>query len=293
MKIGTHALIWAGGWSKAEAEETISGAAALGYDFVELALADPDAVDVPHTRALLEQHGIGCTCGLGLPADAHLPAAPEAAEAFLGRALEVAAALGAPILTGGVYTHLGARTGAPPRPDELERIGEVLGRVAQRAAALGMQLGIENINRYESYLATTMDQVLGLIDRIGEPNVVAHFDTYHANIEERGFAAPVMAAGERLGYVHISESDRGVIGTANVRFDDVFAALATIGYDGPLVIESFSPRTPEVINAFALWRDPVGDPVHFSRRSLEVVRTMLERHGLSTSATPARADAPH
>jgi len=43
-----------------------------------------------------------------------------------------------------------------------------------------------------------------------------HPDTYHANIEEKSFADALAEGGGRVQYVHLSESDRGVPGSANV-----------------------------------------------------------------------------
>lgn len=280
-RFGAHALVWAAGWSPEEARRTVQGIAEAGFDFVELVLERPEAIEVPRTAALLEEHGLACTCGLGLPAARHLTVAPARAEELLGEALRVAAALGSPILTGGVYTHLGARTGNPPTAEEKALVAAVLKRVARRAADLGLALGVENINRYETYLLNRMADVLEMLERIDEPNVVAHYDTYHANIEEKGLGGPILAAGARLGYVHLSESDRGVPGTGNVDFSSVFSALADIGYAGPLVVESFAPLSDQVVATFALWHDPVGDPAQFSSDSLSFAREQAERHHLA------------
>ncbi len=75
-----------------------------------------------------------------------------------------------------------------------------------------------------------MDQGLALLEAIGEGNIFLHLDTYHMNIEEKGFRAPIERAGSRLGYIHLSESDRGTPGTGNVRWEEVFAGLAAVGY---------------------------------------------------------------
>ena len=83
-----------------------------------------------------------------------------------------------------------------------------------------------------------------------------HADTYHMNIEEPGFRAPLEAARGRLGCIHMSESDRGVPGQGNVRWDDVFAGLAAIDYGGPLVLESFAAINPDLAGATCMWRTP-------------------------------------
>ena len=52
------------------AEKADKAAAERGLAFVEIALLEPGKVDTAHTRALLEKHGIGAVCSLGLPDDA-------------------------------------------------------------------------------------------------------------------------------------------------------------------------------------------------------------------------------
>ena len=113
MKFGAHAFIWAADWSPEGAEKVIRGAAEAGLDFVEIPLLRPLEMDVPGTRALLERHEMACTASLGLPREANLTAAPEAAEQFLRQAVDVTAALGSPVLTGCLYTNIGTLTGAP------------------------------------------------------------------------------------------------------------------------------------------------------------------------------------
>ncbi|MDP9484438.1 MAG: sugar phosphate isomerase/epimerase [Actinomycetota bacterium] len=95
-------------------DRAIGGVAAAGLNFVEIPLRDPGGFDVALTRRLLNRYGVGATCSVGLPEDAHAPVAPERAVAFLEKAVEVTAALGSEVLTGEVYTHLGTFTGRPP-----------------------------------------------------------------------------------------------------------------------------------------------------------------------------------
>jgi D-psicose/D-tagatose/L-ribulose 3-epimerase len=123
-----------------------------------------------------------------------------------------------------------------------------------------------------------------MLDRIGEDNVFAHLDTYHMNIEEKGFRAPIELLGDRLGYIHLSESDRGTPGTGNVRWDDVFGALAAVGYDGPLVMESFVAVNEDIIGATCMWRDIVGDPDRMVGEGLAFLRGRAEAHGLMAAS---------
>jgi D-psicose/D-tagatose/L-ribulose 3-epimerase len=272
MQFGAHAFIWAGEWTPEGAEKVIRGAAQTGLDFVEIPLLRPENMDVTATRALLDRYGIGCTCSLGLPRAAHLPSAPEKAESFLESAVDVAAGLEATVLCGVLYAHLGTLTGRPPEDEELEAVARVLKNVARYAAERGVSLGVEAVNRYETYLINLASQANAMLDRVGEPNVFVHLDTYHMNIEEKGFYDPIVATGERMHYIHLSESDRGTPGTGNVHWDEVFRGLKAIDYDGYLVMESFAAINEDLAGATALWRDVVGDPEALIRDGLGFLR---------------------
>jgi D-psicose/D-tagatose/L-ribulose 3-epimerase len=278
MLFGAHAFIWAGEWTPEGAEKVIGGAAEAGLDFVEIPLLRPESMDVTATRALLDRYGIGCTCSLGLPEAAHLPSEPEKAESFLESAVDVAAGLEAPVLCGVLYAHLGTLTGRPPQEGELEDVARVLKNVARYAAERGVSLGVEAVNRYETYLINLAEQADAMLDRVGEPNVFVHLDTYHMNIEEKGFYDPIVATGERMRYIHLSESDRGTPGTGNVHWDEVFRGLKAIDYDGYLVMESFAAINEDLAGATALWRDVVGDPETLIRDGLSFLRGKAAEH---------------
>lgn len=278
---GAHAFVWTSEWTPEGAEKAIRSTSEAGLDFVEIPLLRPESVDVFATRALLEEYTVGCTCSLGLPEEFHLPFAPEKAEDFLKQAVDVAVGIGSPVLSGALYTHLGTLTGRPPASEELEIITRVLKNVARYAAESSVSLGLEAINRYETYLVNLAEQASAIVDGIDEPNVFVHLDTYHMNIEEKGFYEPIVGLGNKLKYIHLSESDRGTPGTGNVHWDDVFRGLKDIGYGGGLVMESFVAINEDLAGATAIWRDVVGDPDVLMRDGLTFLRTKAAEYGLS------------
>jgi D-psicose/D-tagatose/L-ribulose 3-epimerase len=223
------------------------------------------------------------TTSLGLPPELHMPFDPEGALGYLKGAIDLTRRLGSDTLTGGLYTHLGTLTRKPPAEEEIAICAAALKRAARVAADQGVQLGIEAINRYETYLNNTADQVADLLERIDEPNVFAHLDTYHMNIEERGFRPPIERLGDRLRYIHLSESDRGTPGLGNVHWDDVFAGLRAISYDGRLAMESFVAVNADIIGATAIWRDIVGDPDALIRDGLAFLQGKSREYGLIAS----------
>jgi D-psicose/D-tagatose/L-ribulose 3-epimerase len=286
-RFGVHTFVWTPDWDRAGAETAISQAAAAGVDLVEVALLRPAEVDVAHSRDLAARHGIALTCSLGLPPEASLPDHPAAAEGFLRQALAVTAALGATSLSGVTYGTIGRVTGKPVTEQELDIIAAVLRSVARHAAGLGLTLGLEPCNRYETHLLNTGRQAVSLIERIGEPNLFVHLDTYHMNIEEKGFAAAILDCGPHLRYIHLSESDRGTPGSGNVDWEGVFGGLARIGFDGDMVLESFVHLHPDIARALCVWR-PVatGGAAEVIGKGLPYLRDKARAHGLARTENP-------
>jgi D-psicose/D-tagatose/L-ribulose 3-epimerase len=262
--IGIHALVWVGGWSEAEARRALGGARDCGYDRIEIPLLDSWAIDTEATRPLLEEHGLATTGNLFLTdqtditsEDAEIVAAGE--RLLMGGA-DLVASLGGDYLCGTVYSKLG-RPEKPVSPRGRENCVDVLRRVAEHAGSSGVRLGLELCNRYETPLLNTAVQALEILDEIDSPNACVHLDTFHMQIEESDLMTPVLACADRLGYVHVGESNRGPLGSGTVDFGSFFSALAHIGYAGPITFESFSSvvLAPELTSALCIWRDPWHD----------------------------------
>jgi D-psicose/D-tagatose/L-ribulose 3-epimerase len=247
---------------------------------VEIALLEPEIVDVQHSLSLFERHGVAATASLALPAAVEATRYPAAAQAFLERALDVAHALGSNTLTGVTYSTLGYRSGAAPTDAEYDAIARALKPVAKRAADFGMTLGLEACNRYETHLVNTAAQALALAERIDEPAVMIHLDTYHANIEEKSFADALADGGGRVAYVHLSESDRGVPGSGNVHWRSVMTALKGVRFSGDLVMESFVASMPQLAAALSVWRPVASGAEEVLAVGVPYLRSIAEASGL-------------
>jgi D-psicose/D-tagatose/L-ribulose 3-epimerase len=280
VRFGMHSSLWTARWTPAAVEALVPEAARHGLNVIEIALLAPETIEVEHSRQILGEHGIAPTCSLSLPHEVTAPLHPDKAEAFLLRALEVAHALGSNTLSGVTYATLGYTSGDPPAEQEYANIARALRPVARRAAELGMTLGLEPCNRYETHLLNTAEQAVWLIERIGEPNVMVHLDTYHMNIEEKGFRRGIRAAEKHLRYIHLSESDRGVPGTGTVDWSATFRALAETGFDGDMVIESFVTLPPEIARALSVWRPVADSAEQVLREGVPFLRDLARRHGL-------------
>jgi len=247
-------MMWSLNWDHENARRSIVAAADYGQDFIEIPLIDIPSVDAKHTRTLLEKYGLRAVCSLVLPEPAWASIRPDAAIDYLNTALDKAADMGAEALTGVTYGGTNERTGFPPTQGEYDNLTRALSRAAGHAKTHGLQFGIETVNRYENHLLNSAEQAVALVERIGADNVFIHLDTFHMNMEEKGIANGIIAARNHLKYMHMSESDRGTPGCGNVAWDEVFSALAAIGFKGVLTLESFAAMPKEVAGAISTWR---------------------------------------
>jgi D-psicose/D-tagatose/L-ribulose 3-epimerase len=280
-KLGVHALVWVGGWSEAECTKAIGSTAELGYDFIEIPLLNPYGFPVDFTRARLEEHKLGATASLGLSAATDIssddPDAVKRGEDLLNTAVSVVRDLGAKHFCGVIYSAL--QKYMQPRTERgVDQIVEVLRRLAEKAATSGIMVGVEVVNRYETNICNTAAECVALLDRIDLPNVKAHIDTYHMNIEEGFVSQAIEQCGDRIGYFHVGESHRGYLGTGTVDFTEVFRSLARIGYDGPIAFESFSSAVvdPVLSTMLGVWRNLWSDSYDLARHAKAFMEAQRE-----------------
>jgi D-psicose/D-tagatose/L-ribulose 3-epimerase len=279
-KYGAHAFVWIDEWTTEKGNYAIATASQEGYDFIEIPLLKPYEFDAASHKQALARAGIYATTSLVLPQDAHMPAQPKRAKEFLTKALDQLEALGGDYLCGCLPYAIGLFTGAPPTDAERQTVIETLGAVAADAKRRGVTLALEAVNRHEGYLYTSLAEARTAIQAIGADNIQLHADTYHMNIEEEGFYKPLVENADLLGYIHISESHRGKLGTGTVNWDEVFRGLVDAHYKGPLAFEAFTSINPEMIASTRMWRPPKELPTVIATEGLAFMRDWATRVGL-------------
>lgn len=258
--IGCLGLVWSGSFDPAGFEQAVEKTGDAEFDLIEIPLMDPFEFDVDSANEVLAGTDLAVTGSLGQSRDSDITSEDldrvAAGEAKLLRALEVLSALGGRYLVGVLYGEL-RKYPEPVTPAARANGISALRNVADRARELDITVGLEVVNRYESNLLNTAKQALGYLEALDRANVRVHLDTYHMNIEEADMFRPVFDCGDRLGYVLIGESHRGYLGSGTVDFISFFHALAAIGFDGPIVFESFSTAVvhPDLSRMLAVWRD--------------------------------------
>ena len=259
-KFGVHGLVWSGSWGAQECAYTGESSKEAGFDLVEFPVFSPEQMDVPTIVKALEANDMEATCSLGLGFDNDInsedPECVARGEETLMTALTFAQDIGAKYFGGVIFSALGPY-GHPATPRSRANSQAVITRLAEKAKAIGITIGLEFVNRYESNLLNTSAQTAEFIRECDSDNLVVHLDSYHMNIEENNFRDPVFDAGELLGYVHIGENHRGYLGQGHIDFPELFKALVDANYDGVITFESFSSKVvdDDLTTTLRIWRN--------------------------------------
>lgn len=266
MKFGVDSFIWTENFGEQDLW-IIEKAKQMGFEAIDFAVANPFTFPTAHVKAELDRVGIDCVCTTTLTAETN-PISPdpeirESAVKAMKKCVDICNELGAPILGGVNYAAWGYITKRPRTEGEWEWGVACMREAAEYAAETGnVVICVECVNRFETFFLNIAEDAVQFCKDVGTGNVKVHLDCFHMIREEKSFSGAVKTCGkEYLGYIHVNENDRGIPGTGLVPFKEFFKAVAEVGYDGPLTIESFDPSFEELAGNCAIWRNfaPTGE----------------------------------
>jgi D-psicose/D-tagatose/L-ribulose 3-epimerase len=263
---------------------------AAGMAFVELLVPEPEELDPALAAAALREAGLGVLLTARVNRERDLASADAAVRAtgiaYLNGCVDMASAMGAPIVGGPLYGSplvFAARAPAPiaeaERTARIERVVEGLRAVGRHAAGRGVTLAIEPLNRYETDFCNTGRQAVELVERVASPAVQMMLDTFHMAIEEDDLAAVIRHAGAHLVHFQANENHRGFLGTGHIDWPPICRALAAIRYAGPITLEPFRRDDRRLSVPLAQWRPPARDEDRDLTRSAELLRGLLHAAG--------------
>lgn len=277
--IAVNTWVWTSPLTDDTLEPLARTAARMGYDALELPLESVGDWDPLRARAVLDGLGMGAVVvGAMGPGRSLLARAGDVAatQDYLRACLDAAAVLGASIVAGPFY----APTGVTWRMDETERaevvreLRENLAPLAREAAAIGVTLAVEPLNRYETSVLNTVAQSLDALAPLLGAGVGLALDTYHLNIEEKRPADAVRAAGAAIAHVQVCGSDRGAVGDDHTDWPEMLRALDDAGYRGALGLESFTGENATIAVAASVWRPLAASQDDLAARSIAHLRAL-------------------
>ncbi len=268
MKLGINTFLFASPFTNKETK-LFAQFKKWGFDTVEIPIEDPSHIDPEHVKRELDKHGLVCgtVCACMGP-DRDLRGTPkqqQTALKYISEILDQTVPLGCPSVIGPVYSAVGRADAVAPADfkKQWKTVVKHLKTLSKKAEKLQKQICMEPLNRFETDFINTCDQGLRMIRDVGSPALKLHLDTFHMNIEEKNQAAAIRKAGKRLGHFHACGSDRGTPGSDHIDWPSIAKALKGIGYDGDIVIESFTTDVKVIARAAAIWRqiEPTRDEI--------------------------------
>jgi len=281
MRFGVNTWVWTSPLTTAELETLAPHVKHLGFDWIEVPLESLDELDFGRSAEIIGATGLGVSTCAAMGPDRDLIHADKAIRdngmAYIRGAIQATQTLGATNLVGPLYSAVGRTWQATDeeRARDMDLLVENLGELANFAADHGVVLCVEPLNRFETSFINLAEQAIKVVDRVNHPNCQVMLDTFHMNIEEKASGDAILATGKRLKHLHSCENDRGAPGSGHVAWQEVAQALKDIDYDGPVVIESFTPKVKSIARAAAIWRPLADSPDALAGDGLKFLRQLL------------------
>ncbi len=147
------------------------------------------------------------------------------------------------------------------RATALDQLAAFLDHVQEASARHGVRVVIEPLNRGESNVFNSVAESDAFNQSRGLSGIGVLADLYHISVEGETYDG-MIAAGDRLGHVHVADADRSAPGEgAPTDYAGFFRTLKRMGYAGTISVE-------------ARWRVTVRDEL----RGIEAVDRETEHH---------------
>ncbi len=253
----------------------------MGYDAVEIPVEYPEKIDGKKVQEALEENELeAIVCGAFGPSrdlTHEDPAVHQACFQYIDDCLTLCNIWNAKFLAGPMYSAVGkARMVSPDqRKVEWERAVKNLYKVSEMAQSKGLSIALEPLNRFESDLINTAEDVMRLINDINHPAAKVLLDSFHMAIEERNLEQAIITAGDKLIHVQVSENYRGTPGTGQTSWTDFKNGLQKINYSGVVSIESFTPEIKELAGTVCIWKNLAESQDGFASEGITFLNQLL------------------
>ena len=260
FKFGVDTFIWSENFTEKDLW-IIEKAKKLGFETLDIAIAKPLEFPTAQVKEKLMEVGIKPVTSTTLNEKTNLispdPAIRENGVEAMKKLVDINVEIGSKIIGGVNYAAWGYLTKKPRTEEEWNWSVCSMKEIADYAYKKDKDLiiAVECVNRFETHFLNIAEDAVQYCVDVGYPNVKVHLDSFHMIREELSIREAVLACGKQfLGYIHVCESNRGIPGTGLIPWMEFFIALKEIGYEGPMVIESFDPSFEELNGLCAIWR---------------------------------------
>ena len=282
IKIGVSTWLWTSPFTT----DTIAlfpKIRAMGYDVVEIPVEYPDLIDgLTVKRALIENELEAVVCGAFGPTRDLTNEDPNVHKHcfdYISKCFSLCHTWDAAFFAGPMYSSVGKARMVPPEQRKLEwdRAVTNLTTVCKLASENGLMIALEPLNRFESDLVNTAEDVVRLVKDINHPAAKVMLDGFHMSIEEKDLGAAIATAGKDLIHLQVSENYRGIPGTGQTNWQSLKSGLDKINYKGAVSIESFTPEIKELAGAVCIWKNLADNQDDFAREGFDFLNKLFRQ----------------
>lgn len=285
-KIGIYYAFWERDWD-ADFVPYVEKIAKLGFDILEVNSGTvTEMTDTQRIRLKEEarRYNIELTFCIGLTAKYDIASKDAGIRQnginFLKRQAEMLKFMEAKELGGIIYSSWpGALpAGEVDKRPYWDRSVSAMKEIMKTVEDCNVLFNIEVVNRFEQYLINTCDEAVEYLTQVGSEHCKILLDSFHMNIEEDNIYNAIIRAGDKLGHVHIGETNRKAPGVGRFPWDELAKGLKDIHYTGSVVMEPFLIPGGEVGRDIMIFRDlSVGiDMDKEAKRALNFIREKLK-----------------
>lgn len=277
MKFGISTWVWESPFST-ESISLFPKIKEMGFDLVEIPVEDPTLIDGIAVKKALDRNGLKpSVCGVFGPSKdltADDTSLQKNCFAYLEQCFMLCNVLEVNFLGGPMYSAVGKARLVSQEQRELEwgRAVNNLHQVCEIAKGYGLSIALEPLNRFESDLVNSAEDVMRLLANINQENAGVLLDGFHMTIEEKNIREAINLVGKKLIHVQVSENHRGIPGTGLTPWRDFARGLEDINYDGSIVIESFTPEIKELAAAVCIWKKMAKSQDEFAEKGLKFLK---------------------
>ena len=240
-------------------EENVAKVKNFGFDGVELAVRNPEQLNVDWLQSILEKNQMSVMaiqtgqvfveeglCFVNPDPDIRTRAIER-----IKSHVRLADVLGAMVIIGLVR-------GKETREISDEKVYAWLSEALKECALENnsVKLIVEPINRYETDNINTVESGLELLEKVNMQNVGLLLDTFHMNIEEPSMVQSIIRAKGHIYHFHVADSNRWYPGAGHIDFPGLMETLDKIDYQGFVSAEIL----------------PFPDPDTAAKRTIEYMR---------------------
>jgi len=228
------------GLFKGDVEKAFHVANELGYDGLEIALADPDEIDLFKLSELVEKYNINIASlatGAIAVKDGLIFTSPdrsirEAAVTRIKKFIDLASIFKSlvviSLVRGGNLTNSG---------QSKKWIRECLSECAEYCKKKYVNIAFEPINRFQEDFFHSIVDCVNFLKEVNLPNLGILVDSFHMNIEDSDMWGNIRQAGQSIVHVHCADNNRLAPGMGHFDFLKMIKVLKEIDYRGYISAE--------------------------------------------------------